>query len=476
VPPSVVGAALPLVCALVVLDLGWRSAGWPLIHDAPLMHYVAWLIGSGAAPYRDVFDMNAPGAYLVHLGVLRVLGAGDIGWRLFDLGWLGLTCAVVVLFTRPFGAVAAAVSSLSFAAYHLAGGAWLSGQRDFLLCLFLVTGALLVVSGGGAARLAAAGLTGGAAAALKPPAVIFLLLLALFGARSHGRPRWRGAAVVLVGGAVMPLMCAAWLAWTGGLAAFVRASVDYVIPLYSRLARVSPWTTVERIPFGWPLWALLGALIVLGALAGVREVHRLVVLAGVGYGVVHLALQAKGWEYQLYPLALFACLAAGLAVAAGRALARWGAVAAVALLSLTLWAKGVQESAAAWVTDKAARVTRITDDLRAQFAPGDLIQVLDTAEGGVHALFRLGARQPTRFIYDFHFFHDETNATILALRAEFVGALARHPPKFVLMLRKGWPSGEYERFDGFPEFAHWLAAGYELARDAGDYRVYVKRP
>jgi hypothetical protein len=36
--------------------LGWRSLGWPLVHDAPLMHYVAWLMAQGAVPYRDVFD------------------------------------------------------------------------------------------------------------------------------------------------------------------------------------------------------------------------------------------------------------------------------------------------------------------------------------------------------------------------------------------------------------------------------------
>jgi hypothetical protein len=27
--------------------LAWRSRGWPLIHDAPLMHDVAWLLAQG---------------------------------------------------------------------------------------------------------------------------------------------------------------------------------------------------------------------------------------------------------------------------------------------------------------------------------------------------------------------------------------------------------------------------------------------
>ena len=63
--------------AALALYLGWRSWGWPLIHDAPLMHYIAWLMAQGAVPYRDVFDMNVPGVYLLHLGV-------KMGFRLFN--------------------------------------------------------------------------------------------------------------------------------------------------------------------------------------------------------------------------------------------------------------------------------------------------------------------------------------------------------------------------------------------------------
>src|SRR6185503_7005295 len=89
--------------ALLLAYLAWASRGWPLIHDAPLMHYIAWLIGQGAVPYRDAFDMNLPGVYLLHLAVLRVGGADDLSWRLFDLGWLALTCGVLVVYCRLVG-------------------------------------------------------------------------------------------------------------------------------------------------------------------------------------------------------------------------------------------------------------------------------------------------------------------------------------------------------------------------------------
>ena len=84
-------------------------------------------------PYRDAFD-RLPGFYLLHLAVLRVGGAGDWAWRLFDLGWLAATCGLLLAYCHRISHGWAAVSAaLLFALYHLSGGAWHAGQRDFLL-------------------------------------------------------------------------------------------------------------------------------------------------------------------------------------------------------------------------------------------------------------------------------------------------------------------------------------------------------
>src|SRR5262245_39399161 len=91
------------VTAALTLHLVWQSRSWPLFHDAALMHYIAWLIERGGVPYRDAFDMNLPGVYVIHLAVLRVLGAGDLGWRVFDLGWLAGTALLLCAYCRPVG-------------------------------------------------------------------------------------------------------------------------------------------------------------------------------------------------------------------------------------------------------------------------------------------------------------------------------------------------------------------------------------
>ena len=46
-------------------------------------------------PYRDIFDMNLPGVYLLHWAVLATVGGGDLAWRLVDLGWLAATAALL---------------------------------------------------------------------------------------------------------------------------------------------------------------------------------------------------------------------------------------------------------------------------------------------------------------------------------------------------------------------------------------------
>ena len=193
--------------------LALRSLGWPLIHDAPLMHYIAWVIGQGGVPYRDVFDMNLPGVYLIHAAVIGLLGGGDLAWRLFDLGWLAATGALLWTYARPLGTGPAAAGALLFALYHLSGGAWRVGQRDFLLCLFLVAGAYGVARsierGGVLGPLVWGGLAIGMGMTVKPHAGVFWLgaaALAGWGAWRGDRSPLAAPGTVLGAGLVAPAL------------------------------------------------------------------------------------------------------------------------------------------------------------------------------------------------------------------------------------------------------------------------------
>jgi hypothetical protein len=482
---SAVSAVVAAGVAFVAL-LAWRSRGWPLIHDVALMHYVAWRIGEGAIPYRDLFDMNQPGTYLIHLAVLRALGGGDLAWRLVDLGWLAATAGAIALFAAPWGALASAAGALLFATYHLAGGAWQAGQRDFLLCLFLIVGALGVVrwlERGRLVSLVWSGAALGAGISVKPHAALFAgalaAVVAIGAARACGAAAAGAASAVFVGAlAVAPLAVLGWLAATGGLAAWYEIVIGYLIPLYSRLGRASPWRV-----YRWHAWIpiALGVAVSLGAAVQRRGAgaRHLVAALGVGYGVVHYVGQGKGWEYHLDPLAAFAALLAAAelpsALAARRRLVA-GALAAILVVSFVLLgAKALEASAAEFWWAREAIVRTVEADLRPRLAPGDTVQVLDTTMGGLHALFRLGVREPTRFLYDFHFFHDEQSPVVQALRAEFIRQLDARPPRVIVLFERGWPAGGYERVERFPALAARLRERYEAPVTRADYRLYAKR-
>ncbi len=459
------------------------------------MHYIAWLIAQGAVPYRDAFDMNLPGVYLIHWAVLSMGGAGDLAWRLFDLAWLAAVGGLLFAHGRRLGdRGAAAASALLFALYHLSGGAWRVGQRDFLLCLSLLGGAWGVARSleqGGALRpLVWAGLALGAGMTVKPQAGLYWLgcaAAAAWGAWRERRSVAASAGAVLGAGLLVLALVFGWLGWRGGLGAFLAMLTGYLLPLYSHVGRVSAWQAFGWYRYGWLLWGLLGALGLLASLgpapvgAGAR---RALALLGVGYGWLHFSLQGKGWEYHLYPLAFFLCALVPFALASTGfaserapwpARRRVAALVVLAALVVTLGAKGVEALDAPWVAEKARRVAALSRDLTPLLAAGDTVQVMDVTEGGIHALLRLGVRQPTRFIYDFHFFHDQADPRIKALQAEFVAGLDSARPAAIVVMRDAWNEPGYERLREVPGLMPLLDRAYTLAVEGDAYRIYAKR-
>jgi hypothetical protein len=479
---AALGVLLVFAYGGVLATLALRSLNWPLVHDAPILHYIAWRIAEGAVPYRDLFDMNLAGTYLIHLVALQAFGVSDAGWRAFDLAWLLATSLALAAFARSWGWVAAAGSALLFAVYHVAGGAWQAGQRDYFLVVFLVVGALGVArwtAGEGIRTLAWSGFALGAGIAIKPHAVLLAAGLATVVLVVGMRSRWATLVPLVIFGmsaVLVPMAVVTWIAASGGLPAWRDLVVHYLVPYYARLGREHSSTL-----YRWQGWIPLVASVILAlghaVIARRYSVRHAIATLGVAYGVVHYVGQGKGWTYHLYPLAAFSALLAFSELRAAL-VQRWivGVPLTVALAATLVWLTqtGVEASQASWIREKEATVEALTRDLRSLQA-GDAVQVLDTTDGGIHALLRLRARQPTRFVYDFQFFHDEEAGEIRALRAEFMREITAHPPRFIVLFRRGWPEGGPERIARFPELDRWLGEDYRILHDRPRYIVYEKR-
>src|SRR5206468_823202 len=346
-------------------------------------------------------------------------------------------------FSRRLGdAWSGLAAALLFVLYHLSGGAWRAGQRDFLLTLFLVLaawGAARVWETGGArGPLVWGGLAAGAGVMLKPQAALFwVFCAAVVALGSRHSSMIRALALWCAAGLTVPVLIMGWLAWRGGAGPFASILTGYVLPLYGRVGRVRVWGAVRGHVFGWETWSCLVALGLLGFARGVAPpygIRRWLAVLGAVYGVLHFALQGKGWEYHLYPFAAFICALASMPLAApattaepprravAPALSRALSLSMLVLTVSLLVTKGMDASDAPWIADKERRVASLVRDLKPLAGAGP-VQVMDVTGGGIHALLRLHLRQPTRFLYDFHFFHDEADARIQALRADFARGL-----------------------------------------------------
>src|SRR4029450_3932992 len=127
------------------------------------------------------------------------------------------------------------------------------------------------------------------------------------------------------------------------------------------------------------------------------------------------------------------------------------------------------------IAEKAGRVADITRDLEPLAPPGATVQVMDTTSGGIHSLLRLHLLQPTRFIYDFYFFHDVGDPRIEALRTEFLSGLESGQPAAIVVLEESWPVPGYGRLESFPRLREYLERAYEPPLERPGYRIYAER-
>ena len=118
--------------ALFLFELA-VSLGWRMMHDTPLLHYVAFLIDKfDYVPYKDIFETSLPGTLLFHLLIGKLFGYGDLAFRITDIVLLctlsGFTWGII----RPFGSRAVFASISLFGLSYLNHGASMSLQRDYV--------------------------------------------------------------------------------------------------------------------------------------------------------------------------------------------------------------------------------------------------------------------------------------------------------------------------------------------------------
>jgi hypothetical protein len=500
------------VVALMTTVALWLSLKWPLQHDAPLLHYVAWAMDRfGVVPYRDIFETSMPGTFAFHWLIGTLFGWGDTGIRITDLALMAGLAAATWRLMRPFGARPALAAPVLFTLSYLWLGPDMSLQRDYVGMILVVWAVLLGTLGSGRcgwARLVSMGLLFGLAALIKPHLVIGLMPLSwyLLWRRREADPglSWRGAALavlpVMVMAMVIPGAAALVVLYrAGALPAFLELVREY-LPLHLLLTgdheTIEGWARVNHLIEGTVfmrgLWFVVPAAIAGGFVAeaatrpggpsGGEPRARLILLLGLaGAYLIYPAFAGQFFFYHWAPfqyvLVLFGALCFADPQPGAEDAQRWGlgfVAFAVVVMVVLVGIPPVMKSQLTRHGVPAAKfgaVDRMESALRRYLRPGDTVQPLDWTGGAIHAMLRTEARLATRFMYDYHFYHHVDRPIIATLRARFMDELQRSAPHLVLDVRaKPRVSGDHTS-DRFPELEVYLADRYRVVVDDVAFRL-----
>jgi len=214
----------------------------PLFADSIYLHYGASLIGEhGFVPYRDLFEINFPLTYLVHVLIGKAFGFGEFAFRLFGfLSLFGLFALISGLLAPIHRAVGWFVA-LAFGLLYLSNANYFF-QRDFLVlipAIFIIQSTLKLTESRDMMKHPWLGLGAWAAlAALIKPHYVVILPVALLNVFMFFKLPWsqkmlaRGIARMALGFSIPVVLIIAGLWHLDGWDAFVELVLEYM-PLYA---------------------------------------------------------------------------------------------------------------------------------------------------------------------------------------------------------------------------------------------------
>jgi hypothetical protein len=465
----------------------WR---WPLMQDAPVIHYVNFLTDHGFAPYRTIGDMNMPGAYMIErLGVL-VFGPSDLGFRLYDLSLMAALVLAMIAIAWPYDWLAGLFAGVLFAVIHASDGPKGAGQRDEVMAVLMVIGLAFLFHSLRKSRpqwMAAGGFFVAMAAAVKPtvaPLGLALLLMIVVVLLRKGSRVAPYLAYGALGAAVPAALFIGFLLHYRALDAFVylsRTVTAYYaglnrMPLISLLRECMPRPMRILVPFGLAL-ALMNP--------DRDNWERWALALGTAFGFLSYVVQGKGFYYQRYPLIAISLLWFGIEFVAAMRRRGWSrALGSVGLAIGIFVLVPLFASRARTVFFSNIFTETLESDLQ-HIGPDRLqrnVQCLDMVDGCMNALYHLGIVQQTGRTGDNLLFATNPSLAVVQRdRQQFWDGLVPHPPDvFVLSDEQFLDPASFDKLNRWPQFAQYLTDHYDLISAHSfnidvAYRIYARK-
>ena len=484
-----------------------QSLGWRLQFDTAIMHYVAYLINEHSfAPYRDIFEINMPGSYLVHMAVGKMFGYSDLAFRMADVTWLVATLTVTWLIMMPAGRVAAWASCLLFGLLYLGAGPYMGFQRDFLAILPMAIALLIATQRRPwySSKLIhfLLGVLFALATLIKPHMVIGLPVLVVYSCIQGGYDSKSAGKLMkacIVGGffalfglslaLAIPLL---WLWKVGSIYSFWEILSSY-LPLYLQMdldhSFVDSSSRFKQslmlyLDFGGFAVLLMSSIFsvcyiwVMPLFVELRKLAILLLLSTIIYSI-YVAIGGRFLPYHWIPYIYFACLCTGLILASPLTGNLNNSFKVIFPLFAFIFIVMVTVKPAEAVLQlpgsvlqlmhghlppapppKNGRVDEIAAYLNMNLSTTDRVQPLDWDGGALHGMLLAKAITATPYICDFQLYHHVSTPYIQGLRRDFLADLEQATPAFIIDMHEKTKVTGIDTTSDFPELEAFIEKHY----------------
>ncbi len=467
----IVAAFLAAFAVYIRCSLHWRMA-----IDSPVMHYVVFLLHHGLRPYVEISDNNLPGAYFTEAVAMRVFGAGDLGWRLYEFFLLAFITAAMAFLERSRDWVAALFSGLIFVSLHSAEGPQYAGERELVITALLLLGygSLFAAMRRGQPRLMLwVGLAGGLATSIKPtylPFTLLFLATAAVVARRQTIAVWPYLGWALAGLLAVGAACLGFLVRYHVVGDFLFL-LRHVLPTYAGLAPPS-WSLMFQalLPRSLKLLALL--TLPVAAANWRRDGPWSWECVSIGLGALlafaSFLAQRKGFFHHRYAFVLLLFLLVGAELLTALRNSGWPRLLSAALILYVLFGYAPRLlRLAASLPPETAFYAALQADLQHLGGPSQLqdkVQCFDLVYGCLNVLYHERIVENTGFTGDLLFFAPKPSLARDYYRTRFWQG-ARQDPASVLVVSNQTllQTNSYGKLDAWPEFKSYLDRDYILA-------------
>jgi hypothetical protein len=483
---------LILLAAFLIVQAAF-SLRWLIAHDEAPLLYEAFLMQSGHMPYRDMFDFQMPGAYIVYYLLGLLTNFGPFRLRVLDLAILTALLAVTFLFMRRFGKIPAIAAALLFGLKYMQGGAFMSLQREYLFLPFIAIALWINLRDGLTLRdHLATGFLFGLAAIIKPHAALGLLPLSIF---HMANLRKRSMSFLLpagIGFAIPIILVIFWLALTNSLLPFIDIARNYW-PLYAQVNGEMAITPVgTRFSFlltqglelgGYGIW-LLPSLFGIYLVPQENKKYAYLLAGLTACYAIYPIFTGQFFEYHYIPLAYSFALLASLSLTENLQnspkfifhLSFFILIIAILFNARpsNTFTRQIEGRPLAKTTDRAYLIAKYLEN---NLQEGDTVQPLDWTGGTLLAMLETRSPLATTYVFDFYFYHHISTPYIQNLRADFLKQLNEKKPRFIVevtAIDKPWITGE-DTTREFPELRGFLKANYSVEVDKDGFLIYKRK-